>query len=132
MSSGWRRLRQRWQNWAGKLKHQTAALYFACRDPATPWLTRMLALFVVAYALSPIDLIPDFIPVIGYLDDLLLLPLGLWLVIKTLPDDVWQRSLRRAESMDTLPRFSWMKAVIISIWLLLGIVLMIWLQNFLQ
>ena len=72
--------------WAQGIKRDVVAVYFAARDPATPWSVRLLALGVAAYALSPIDLIPDFIPVLGYLDDLLIVPLGLMLVIRWLPD----------------------------------------------
>ena len=71
--------------WARQLKQHTLTVYFAARDPRTPWLVRLLALLVAAYALSPIDLIPDFIPLIGYLDDLLLLPLGIALVVRLSP-----------------------------------------------
>lgn len=129
MSSLWQRTRQAWLGWAKTLKHQTAALYFACRDPQTSRLTRIFALIIVAYALSPIDLIPDFIPVIGYLDDLLLLPLGVWLVIKTIPDEVWQRSLLKATETATLPQFKWMKAVILAIWLLLALLVVLWITK---
>ena len=68
--------------WAKQIKQQTLTVYFAARDPRTPWAVRLLALLVAAYALSPIDLIPDFIPIIGYLDDLLIVPLGLALVVR--------------------------------------------------
>jgi len=76
------------QRWAKQLKQHTLTVYFAARDPRTPWLVRLLALLVAAYALSPIDLIPDFIPVLGYLDDVLLLPGLIWVAIKLLPADV--------------------------------------------
>ena len=69
------------REWAARLKHDALTAYHAARHPGTPLPLRLLALAVAAYALSPIDLIPDFIPVLGYLDDLLLVPLGLWLVI---------------------------------------------------
>ena len=73
---------------ARELKQFTLVAYYAARDPRTPVVARVLALLVAAYALSPIDLIPDFIPVLGYLDDIVLVPLGLALVIRLLPDDV--------------------------------------------
>lgn len=66
------------KNWANALKRHTLVTYFAARDPRTPWHVRALALLVAAYALSPIDLIPDFIPILGYLDDLIIVPLGLF------------------------------------------------------
>ncbi|WP_163650250.1 DUF1232 domain-containing protein [Modicisalibacter sp. 'Wilcox'] len=87
---------QRLKSWAGALKREVAALYLATRDPRTPAAARWLALGVVAYALSPVDLIPDFIPVLGYLDDLLLLPLGLWLCLRLIPDTVMQDCRRQA------------------------------------
>lgn len=73
---------------AKRLKAELLALSYAARDPRTPWHARAFALLVLTYALSPIDLIPDFIPVLGYLDDLLLVPAGLWLALKLIPPDV--------------------------------------------
>ena len=74
-----------WHRKARELKIQTFALYYACRDPRVPWYAKVLAGAVVAYAFSPIDLIPDFIPILGYLDDLVLIPLGVALTIKLVP-----------------------------------------------
>src|SRR5207248_1616657 len=74
-----------WRQRARALKQETLALCFALRDPRVPWYARLLAAGVVAYALSPIDLIPDFIPVLGYLDDLILVPVGIALVLKLIP-----------------------------------------------
>jgi uncharacterized membrane protein YkvA (DUF1232 family) len=71
--------------WAKRLKRDVVTLMFASRDPETPVLPKLLALATVAYALSPIDLIPDFIPVIGYLDDLIIVPLGIWLCLRLIP-----------------------------------------------
>jgi uncharacterized membrane protein YkvA (DUF1232 family) len=76
------------KTWAGKLKIEVKVLYHACRDPRVPWYAKVVAWAVVAYALSPIDLIPDFIPVLGYLDDLIIVPLGIALVIKMIPKDI--------------------------------------------
>lgn len=120
------------RSWAANLKQQIGALYFACRDPETPRLTRWLAIIVVAYALSPIDLIPDFIPVIGYLDDLILLPLGCWLVIKSIPEPVWQRSLVKAQAHAKLPKSVWMGVLIIIVWLALAILFATWMIEFYQ
>ena len=72
-------------HWARSIKRDTHAVYLAARDPRTPWYAKALALLIAAYALSPIDLIPDFIPVLGYLDELILLPLGLMLVVRMVP-----------------------------------------------
>lgn len=74
--------------WARRLKRDTHAIYLAARDPRAPWLAKILAIAVAAYALSPIDLIPDFIPVLGYLDDLIIVPLGIWLVVALVPAEI--------------------------------------------
>lgn len=76
------------KRWATRIKRDAVTLWFAGRHPATPWHAKALGIFVVAYALSPIDLIPDFIPVLGYLDDVLLLPALIWLTVKLLPSNV--------------------------------------------
>lgn len=87
---------QRVRDWAKTLKRQVMVLWFGCRHPQTPWLPKVVAIAVVAYALSPIDLIPDFIPVLGYLDDVILLPLGIWLVIKLMPAHVLEECRHQA------------------------------------
>ncbi len=120
-------LKQRLSGWANSLKQHVTAIYLVYRDPDTPTLTRWLAFLVVAYALSPIDLIPDFIPVIGYLDDLILLPLGCWLVIRSVPDAVWQRSLKQAGDRVALPRFKWMTYVVVLMWVVVALMLSYWL-----
>ena len=74
--------------WARSIKRDTHAVYLASRDPRTPWCAKAVAIGVVAYALSPIDLIPDFIPVLGYLDDVVLVPLGILAVIKLIPPEI--------------------------------------------
>ncbi len=74
--------------WASRLKRDVVAVYLAAQDPRTPWYARVVALCVVAYALSPIDLIPDFVPVLGYLDDLIIVPLGILLVIRLIPPEI--------------------------------------------
>jgi uncharacterized membrane protein YkvA (DUF1232 family) len=103
--------------WAGRLKRDSVALYFAARDPQAPFLARALAVLVAAYALSPIDLVPDFIPVLGYIDDLLLVPLGLWLVLRLMPEAVMLRARARAETVLARPR-SWLAAaVVVIVWL---------------
>ena len=87
------------KDWARRIKRDVVAVYFAARDARTPWPARCLAVAVAAYALSPIDLIPDFIPVLGYLDDLLIVPLGLLLVIRMLPPAVLQDARDKAASV---------------------------------
>ncbi len=73
---------------ARTLKKEVLAVYLAAKDPRTPWYAKGLILLIVAYALSPIDLIPDFVPVLGYLDDLILIPAGIWLAIRMVPPEV--------------------------------------------
>jgi len=105
------------KSWARTLKQHTLTVYFAARDPRTPLLVRLLALLVAAYALSPIDLIPDFIPVIGYLDDLLLLPLGLWLVVRLTPPEVIATAREQAAQATERPVSRWIAVFIIGLWL---------------
>ena len=109
------------RSWALGLKGEVLAVFFAARDPAAPWGPRLLALLVAAYALSPIDLIPDFIPVLGLLDDLILVPLGLWLVLRWMPAAVMVRARARATALLARPR-SWLAgAAVVLIWgLVLG------------
>ena len=104
---------------ARALKGEVYALYLALRDPRTPWHAKVIIACVVGYALSPIDLIPDFIPVLGYLDDLLLLPLGIYLALKLIPAEVLTDARRRATEMPShLPK-RWAAAFfIILAWLL--------------
>ena len=93
------------------------AVWHAARDRRTPWAVRLLALLVAAYALSPIDLIPDVVPVLGYLDDLLLVPLGLLLVIRLLPAEVLADARRQAALTLARPRSRAAAAVIVLLWL---------------
>lgn len=85
------------KSWAKRIKRDGITLWFAGKNPATPWYAKALGLFVVAYALSPIDLIPDFIPVLGYLDDVLLLPGLIWLAVRLLPPQVLADSRKQAD-----------------------------------
>lgn len=102
------------------------ALYFAARDPRTPLVAKVLAAALVAYALSPIDLIPDFIPVIGLLDDLVLLPLGIALVLRLIPADAMADGRARAEAALELPRNTRAAAIIVLTWLALAALLGFW------
>src|SRR5574341_311034 len=90
-------------------------LYFSARDPRTPWYAKMIIGCVVAYALSPIDLIPDFIPLLGYLDDLLLLPFGIYLALKLIPPAVLADSRQKAGATTGKPPRSWIAAIVIVI-----------------
>ncbi len=101
------------------LKVDLRMLGLALKHPRTPWYAKLLAIGVVAYAISPIDLIPDPIPILGYLDDAVLLPLGIWLVVKLIPADVLDECRRRATQAEALPqRLRWLGAVlIVTVWL---------------
>lgn len=122
---------QTWRQQLKKLKQETYAIYIACKDPRVPWYARLLAGVVVAYAFSPIDLIPDIIPVIGYLDDLILVPLGIALVIKLIPPAVLQDCRQQAATaMAEGKPTNWVAAIIVVVlWFLLGIAAVFWLKS---
>lgn len=104
----------------GDLGHRLAveahAAWLAARDPRVPMLARLLAIAVAAYALSPIDLIPDFIPVLGWLDDLLIVPLGLWVVRRLIPEPLWAELHAAAETPSTRPSSRAGMAFILLLW----------------
>lgn len=116
-----------WKQQAKKLKKEVFSLYFAYKDPRVPWYAKLIIIIVVGYALSPIDLIPDFIPILGYLDDLILIPFGVALAIKLIPPEVLDEGRIKAEKMDMKPKNWVAAAIIVSIWIILfvGIVLMV-------
>jgi uncharacterized membrane protein YkvA (DUF1232 family) len=109
----------RWKLRARQLQAEVYALYLAYRDPRVPWYAKAVAVCVVGYALSPIDLIPDFIPVLGYLDDLVLIPLGIVLVLRIIPPAVMDecRAQARAELANGRPVGRAAAAVIVVLWL---------------
>ena len=107
---------ERVKQWARRLKRDAVALWIAARDPRTPLIAKMVAAAVAAYALSPIDLIPDFIPVLGYLDDLLIVPLGIALVLRWIPGDVKADAQSRAALAASRPTSRGMATVIVAIW----------------
>ena len=107
----------RWRTAARRVKRDIYALYLAGRNPRTPWYARALVGLVAAYALSPIDLIPDFIPVIGYLDDLIIVPLGLLLAIRLVPPEVLDDARRRADEQQRRGSRVGL-ALMVAIWLL--------------
>ncbi len=119
-------MKARLQAWASALKAQTLTVYFAARDPATPWFVRVLGVVIAAYALSPIDLIPDFIPVLGILDYLLLLPLGLALVVRLVPDEVMERARRDAQDAAALPTSYAAALAVCVVWLVLAVAVLRW------
>ncbi|MBC8249304.1 MAG: DUF1232 domain-containing protein [Anaerolineales bacterium] len=112
---------ERWKQRARELKTETYAVYLAYKDPRTPWYARLFAACVVGYAFSPIDLIPDPIPVLGYLDDLILVPLGIAVALKMLPPPVLAECREKAQAaMSQGKPTNWAAAaVIVAIWLLL-------------
>ena len=105
------------QELARKVRRDALTVYFAARDPETPLVVRLLALAVAAYAFSPIDLIPDFIPVLGYLDDLVILPLGIMLVIKLTLGEVIVASRARASAAVERPTSNIAAAIVVLLWL---------------
>lgn len=114
---------QRWKNRARTIKRDVYTLYLAYRDPRTPWYGKVFAALVVAYAFSPIDLIPDPIPILGYLDDLILVPLGVMIAVRLIPPVVMSESRAKAEEMMRSGKpVSWVGALIIGlIWVVLAI-----------
>ncbi len=115
---------EEWKQWARRLKSETHALYLAYRDPRVPWYAKLFAALVVGYAFSPIDLIPDSIPVLGYLDDLILVPLGVALAVRMIPEDVLSESRQKAREMAErgeriVSRAA--AAVIVVLWLALAV-----------
>ncbi|MCM8738786.1 YkvA family protein [Azospirillum sp. A1-3] len=116
------------KTWAGAIKRDVLAVYLAARDPRTPWPVRLLAMAVAAYALSPIDLIPDFIPVLGYLDDLLIVPLGLLLVVRLISPELLAEHRAAAARRSARPVSVAAAAVMIALWLAAGAFLWRWLE----
>ena len=120
-------MKQRLLAWAKRLRQDTLALWFAARHPGTPLAPKLLALFLAAYAFSPIDLIPDFIPVLGYLDEAILLPLGIALCVRLIPEAVLQECRDRAgawlEARRGKPSSRWGAAFIVAVWIAIGVLL---------
>lgn len=125
-------MRDRLEERIRRLKQETFALYLAARDPATPWYAKALVAAIVAYAVSPIDLIPDFIPVIGLLDDLVLLPLGIALAIRLIPDAVLARCRERAGEALAQGAAGGRAAaaVVVAIWIALALLAFAWWRDF--
>lgn len=119
--------------WARRVKRDGVTLWFAGKNPRTPWYAKVLGVFVVAYALSPIDLIPDFIPVLGYVDDVLLLPGLIWLTIKLLPPDVLTECRTQADewmqTSDSKPISRGGAVVIVVLWLTTAAAAWFWLRS---
>ena len=117
------------REWAVSTRRNIHALYFASRDPRVPKSAKIQIGLVIAYALSPIDLIPDFIPILGQLDDLILLPLGIWLAIYLIPKDIWQECLSLADGKTVnLSQNHRGTVIIITLWIcgLIGLSMWLW------
>lgn len=107
---------QRLKQWAKSVKRDAHAIYVAARDPRTPWYAKALALSEAGYALSPIDLIPDFIPILGYLDELIVLPLGILAVVKLIPPEVMAECRAAADAVAEKPVSRTAAIVIVLLW----------------
>jgi uncharacterized membrane protein YkvA (DUF1232 family) len=112
-----RSARRGFTSWSRAIKRDVHALYLAARDPRVPWLVKLLAIAVAAYALSPIDLIPDFIPVLGYLDDVVLVPLGILLVVRLIPREIMDEHRAAAAAAAERPVSRVAAAVIVALWI---------------
>jgi uncharacterized membrane protein YkvA (DUF1232 family) len=120
---GWARLRQ----WARTVKRDVLMLYLAAHDPRVPWYAKAVAACVAAYACSPIDFIPDFIPVLGYLDDVIIVPLGIVLAVRLIPPALREEHRRAAiEQSQQRPTSYVGAAIILMIWLATGLTLLLW------
>lgn len=113
----------RLRHWAHALVNEVHAVWLAARDPRTPWGARLLGIGIAGYALSPIDLIPDFVPVLGLLDDLLIVPAGLWLFCRMVPDAVMADARIAAARAERNPRNHVAAVVIVAVWITLVLAL---------
>jgi uncharacterized membrane protein YkvA (DUF1232 family) len=118
---------RRLRDWARAIKQDVHALWLAAHDPRTPWYAKALALAIAAYALSPIDLIPDFIPVLGYLDDVILLPLAILLAVWLVPPDIMAEHRAAAARAEGRPVSRAGAAFIVALWVLAAGALLWWL-----
>jgi uncharacterized membrane protein YkvA (DUF1232 family) len=117
------------KRWASALLRDVIAVWIAARDPHVPWPAKAIALFVAAYALSPIDLIPDFIPVLGYLDDLLIVPLGIMIAVRLIPDNLMAEFRTMASARGDKPESFAGAAVIIGLWIVAAALVAHWFWN---
>lgn len=111
------------EGWAKKLKRDVLVLWFALKNPETPLLAKVVGFITVAYALSPIDLIPDFVPILGYLDDIILIPILVWITLKLIPESVMSLSRNQAQEWVSInqskPKSHFGLFLILTIWLLM-------------
>lgn len=121
-------LNQRLKQWARKLKNDVIAMYFAMKHPQTPLYAKVFAAIIVGYALSPIDLIPDFVPVLGYVDDVILLPLCITLAIKMIPPNILEACREEAKNNPptTKPKIWGAAYIIVMLWLIVLYALYDW------
>jgi uncharacterized membrane protein YkvA (DUF1232 family) len=117
---------QRLKSWAGAIKVDVMALWLAARDRRTPWVAKAVAAAVAAYALSPIDLIPDFIPVLGYLDDLVIVPLGILVAVRLIPSELMEEFRREAASR-ARPVSIGAAIGVVAVWVAVAVILLLWL-----
>ena len=118
----------RLRTWARNLKTEILALWLAAGDPRVPWYAKLVAgMVAAAYALSPIDLIPDFVPVVGYVDDLIIVPLGILLAIKLIPGSLLDEHRRAARAIDVRPVSRTAAFVIAALWVIASLALVAWL-----
>lgn len=124
----------KWKQWATGLKKETYALYLAYRSPKVSIWAKVFVFIVVAYAFSPIDLIPDFIPILGYLDDFLLVPLGVFIAVKLIPQEVYNECKMQATEeleRESIPSFKATGAIIIAIWVsFVGLIVYLFWKHF--
>lgn len=122
------------RDWARRMKVDAITLWFARAHPRSPWYAKAIGVFVVAYALSPIDLIPDFIPVLGYLDDVILLPTLIWLAVRLLPLDVLLQCRQQAEGWmsrdEKKPRSITGAILIVALWVAISVAIWAWVGDF--
>jgi len=116
----------RLKGWASAVKRDVVALLLAARDARTPWYAKAMAGLVAAYALSPLDLIPDFIPVIGYLDDLVIVPLGIWIVVRLVPADLMREFRAEAVRMEARPVSRTGALIVVALWIVSAALLLWW------
>ena len=121
---------ERVRQWARTLRRDVLALYLAARDPRVPWYAKAVAACVAVYALSPIDLIPDVIPILGYLDDMVIVPLGIWLAIRLIPPSLLEEHRQAAMTRHQQRPRSWVgAAIILGLWGLAGGAMVWWLMQ---
>jgi len=106
------------RSWAHAMRREAHAVYLAARDPRVSLLPKILGLVITAYAMSPIDLIPDFVPILGYVDDLLIVPLGLWITVKLIPEEIMHEHRLTAEAATHQPISRTGAVLVVLLWVM--------------